>query len=668
VLDNAETVLQSGGRAGDYRAGYEGYGVLLRQVSEAPHRSCLVMTSREEPAELGPLRGEHGPVRALNLGGLGADDAHDLLSDKRLDGAEVAWQALIQRYGGNGLALRIVGETIRELFGGSIGAYLEYATAMPGVLVGGVRELLAAQIERLSDLEQELLRWMAVEREPVGLAELAADLGPRIGRAATLEAVEGLRRRSLLERTERGPLFSLHSVVLEYVTEQLIEDVAHELVIDEPVRLLRQPLLKATAKDYVRRSQERLICAPLVERLVETSGSAHAAEQRLVSLLRAQRRRPILDQGYGPGNLVNLLRLLRGDLRDVDLSGLAIRQAYLQEVDAQGASLAGAHLSETVLGEAFSYPISLALSAEGTYVAAGTASGEVCWWRVADRRLLASVPGHTAGVYGVALSDDSRLVVSGSVDGTVRLWEAESARPLATLRGHTGGVRCVAVSGGGHLVASGGIDGTVRLWAADGSWPPATLHGHTSEVYSVSLSRDGRLLASGSLDGTIRVWEAETGLSNATLHGHAGGVWATALSDNGRLVASGGIDGTVRLWETGTGLPLATLRGHAGVVYGVALSGSGHLVASGGFDGIVRLWEPDGRLPLAALHGHTGGVRDVALSRDGQLLASGSFDGTVRLWEVQRGLPLAALHGHAAGVSGVALSEDGRLVGHAAFR
>ena len=63
-----------------------------------------------------------------------------------------------------------------------------------------------------------------------------------------------------------------------------------------------------------------------------------------MSLLDEQRGRPLEDQGYGPGNLVNLLRLLRGDLKGVDLSGLAIRQAYLQEVEAQGASLAGAHL------------------------------------------------------------------------------------------------------------------------------------------------------------------------------------------------------------------------------------------------------------------------------------------------------------------------------------
>jgi hypothetical protein len=159
----------------------------------------------------------------LEVTGLGVEEGRALLFDKRLEGDEAAWRALVERCGGNGLALKVVAETIRGVFGGAIAAYLAYATATSGVLVGGVRELVGAQIGRLSQPEQAVLRRLAVERGPVGVAALAAELGPRLGPGAVLEAVEGLRRRSLLERPDRGAAFGLHSVVLEYVTEQLVE-------------------------------------------------------------------------------------------------------------------------------------------------------------------------------------------------------------------------------------------------------------------------------------------------------------------------------------------------------------------------------------------------------------------------------------------------------------
>ncbi len=79
-------------------------------------------------------------------------------------------------------------------------------------------------------------------------------------------------------------------------------------------------------------------------------------------------------------------------------------------------------------------------------------------------RLLSTLQGHAAGVWGVALSKDGRLVAGGSFDRTVKLWEVESGRLVTTLEGHTGGVRSVALGGDGRLVVSGSYDGSIKLW------------------------------------------------------------------------------------------------------------------------------------------------------------------------------------------------------------
>jgi WD40 repeat protein/transcriptional regulator with XRE-family HTH domain len=662
VLDNFETVHQPAGTVGRYRAGYERYGVLLRELAEVPHQSCVILTSREEPSEVRALRGGRGPVRVMELGGLAVEDGRALLRDKHLQGDEGLWRAFVRRYDGNVLALKVVGETIRETFGGSIADYEEFARTPPGLTIGDVRELVAAQIERISDVELDVLRRMAVKREPIGVSDLAADVGPRIGRAATLEALEGLRRRSLLENTDRAPHWAVHPVVLEYVTEQLIEDAARELVSGEPNLLLHQPMLEATAKDYVRRSQERLIARPLVSRLIETVGSARGAEQRLISILDQQRGGPVEQQGYGPGNVINLLALLRGNLKSLDLSGLAIRQAYLNEIEAQDTSLATAHLLETVLGEVFNNPIALALSADGAYLVAGTASGEVCRWRVSDRTLLSTVMGHPRGLDAVASSGDGQRIASGGFDGTIRVWEGDSGREAGVLQGHAGGVRSVALSADGRLGVSGGTDGTVRVWDIEHYRQLSVVQAHPGGVRAVALSSDGRLIASGGIDGAVRTWVAIGEHALATMHGHTGSVNAVALSDDGGLAISGSHDTSVRVWDANGGQLLATLHGHTGSVHSVALGGDGQLAASGSLDGTVRLWDTNGGRALATLHGHTGGVRGLALSSDGGILASGTVDGRVLLWETDGGRPLATLRGHMAGIVSVALAGDGRVL------
>jgi WD40 repeat protein/transcriptional regulator with XRE-family HTH domain len=686
VLDNFESVLQPGERAGRFQPGYEGYGTLLHHLAESPHHSCVLLTSREEPVEVSLLKGDTKPVRVLSLGGLSTEEGQALLRDKQLSGAAETWSAFVTRYGGNGLALRMVGETVRELFGGDIGSFLEARTGV----YGGMRPLLDRQFERLTDLEREVVRWLTAEREPVTFADLAADLGPRVGRGAALEAVEGIRRRSMLVRSEQRATFTLQSVVLEYASEQLVDEIVRELENSAPRRLLGQPLLIATGRDYVRRGQERLIAAPVLERLVADRGSPAAAEQRLLGLLDQLRQRPLVEQGYGPGNLVNLLRLLRGDLRRVDLSGLLIRQAYMQEVEAQDASLAGSELEQSVLGEAFTVPNCVALSADGAYVAAGTTAGEVCVWRVTDRQLVLSERGHRGLVVATAISADGGLVASGGLDGSVKLWNIANGGLVATLERPAGQVHGVALSADGRRMAIGGQDGSVGVWDVLSRQFVATLGGHTGPAYGVAVSADGALIACGGYDTSVSFWDAPSGRLLTARQGNAPACGrAVAVSGDGRVVACGSLDGVVRLWEAASGQVVASVSAHSGVVYGVALSADGGLLTSCGQDGTLKLWSvvrhgidelgtsgaPDASL-LATMHGHSGAVLAVALSEHSGALASTGLDGTLRLWsfalreaqdEVRssreaNALLQATLQGHTGVVYGVALCSDGRLL------
>ncbi len=81
--------------------------------------------------------------------------------------------ALSRLYSGNPLALALVAEPIRELFGGDVGAFLAAGDAF----FTGVGKLLRAQFARSTPLEQAILRWLAVERELVPLSALLVDIG-----------------------------------------------------------------------------------------------------------------------------------------------------------------------------------------------------------------------------------------------------------------------------------------------------------------------------------------------------------------------------------------------------------------------------------------------------------------------------------------------------------
>jgi WD40 repeat protein len=710
ILDNVESILQHGVLVGAYKDEYEDYGELFTRVGISSHQSCLVLTSREKPREVALLEAAESTVRSLKLEGLQETDAQNLLKSRGLPLSTSVLdecKRLIERYRGNPLALKIVSTTITETFGGNISDFL--GQEEDSIFLGDIRELLDQQFERLSELEKDVMYWLTINLEPVPVVELRGDMFAPVSIGELSEIIESLRRRSLIEVEQRSFL-ALQPVVMEYMTDQLIEQVCQEIKTEKINLFDRYALLKAESKDYVKDLQIRSILQPIIKRLLAIFGDADGVEQQLKQILAAIPKQRPVKPGYAGGNILNLVCQIKQDIGDeYDFSKIAVWQADLRFVSLHKVNFAGADLAKSVFSETLSSILSVTFRPDGHQLATGDVDGKVRLWQIAgDKYYLAWQGEHDSWVRTVAFSPDGTRLASSGGDQLIKLWDVNQGICLPIYpEKNSSPVRSLAFSADGTLLASGGDDCHVKLWDANTGHCLNTLKGHTSWVWSVAFSSDGVLLASGSEDHSVRVWDVRTGQCIHTLKGHqnwvssvafspdgitlASGsgdcrihlwdvrlgkclnvfgatemhtnwVWSVAFSPDGTMLASSSDDHTVKLWNVADGTCCATLKGHTNRVGAIAFSPNNNVLASGSEDQTIRVWEATTRKCLKILNGYTNRIGTVAFSPDGFILASGSDDRTIGIWNYRTGESSASLRGHTNRVSTVAFSPDGTLL------
>ncbi|MDF5706737.1 MAG: NB-ARC domain-containing protein [Nostoc sp. S4] len=665
ILDNIESIHRSGSRAGVYREGYEEYGELLRRIGEATHQSCLLLTSREKPKEVALLEGEALPVRSLSLTGLEVVEGQEILKLKGLSAAEDELKLMIERYAGNPLALKIVATTIQDIFDGNVSEFLQQDT----VVFGDIRDVLEQQFERLSDLEKDIMYWLAINREPITLKELRDDIISPVPQAKLLEAVESLGRRSLIEKAtptlieKIASLFTLQPVVIEYVTTSLIEQVCEEIVTENIDLFRRYALMKATGKDYVKDTQIRLIIKPVLDGLLTVFRSKKNLENHLAQILATLREISPLEQSYTAGNVFNLLCHLETHLGGYDFSYLTIWQADLQNVKLHNANFAHANLGKSVFADTLGGMFSVAFSPDGKLIATGDTNGEIHLYQVTNGEQLLTCKGHNGWIWSVTFSPDGQIVASSCNDQTIKLWDASTGQCLQTLKGYSNGFGLVGFNLDGRIIASGSEDQTVKLWDVSTGKYLSILEGHSNRVSSVAFSpKDDRILASSSDDQTVRLWDISTGRCIKILQGHTGWVWSVAFSPDGHTLASSSHDKTLKLWDVRTGACLQTLVGHLNWVHSVAFSPDGQTVASGSEDQTVRLWDVSTGQCFKKLQGHGCRVWSVAFSPDNCTAASVNDDQMVKLWDISTGRCLKTLQGYSNRIWSVAFNSDGHML------
>ncbi len=644
LLDNLESILQPGEVAGIYRFGYEDYGELFTVLSTISHNSCVILTSREKPQEMGQYEGVEFPIRSMRLGGLDLDSAGKIFAEKGISGSEDDRRILVDAYDGNPLALKLASTTILELFEGRIGQFLVIGSR----LLAGLRSLLEEQFERLTAREVEVMYWLAIHQEPVGVEALAGGFQPPISRFELYSMLDSLVSRSLIEsRLSPDPLFTQHAVVMEFCADRLLMCWEEELITRRIHYWRSHAVCYGNSPEYIRLAQEKLLLLPLAYKV---QGQIQIEDCQ--TILRDESE----DYGYTAANLLQLALKLGFDLKALPFFGKYLLSVDLQTVNLAGMDLTGAVLESCHFAQPFNEIFSLDWHPSLPLIAAGTGEGEILVWDYAQKQSQLLIPHHLDGVYLVRSSPDGSQLVSASTDRKVRIWSLPDGGLLQTLPDHQEAVRGVCFAGNQRLVTAG-FDGIIRVWELGSGKLERELHGGCGRIYSLALNRDGHLACGG--EGGLQLWDLESG--DLLWAEEDGWVLEVAFSSDQLLLAAAYESGQVRIRLVRDGKQVEELD-HGSSVFSLSFSPNGRYLATACMDHAVGVWQLRFGKSVRWLS-HEDWVRACRFSPDSQLLVTGGDDRVIRIWDVNSGLLLQTLRGYTNGVMAIAVRGQELITG-----
>jgi len=338
----------------------------------------------------------------------------------------------------------------------------------------------------------------------------------------------------------------------------------------------------------------------------------------------------------------------------------------------------------------------LAVSPDGSLIAAGSADKKVYQWTVSDGKP-ASVVETPAAVTQIAFAQSQTLPVTkkprfellvGGADKLVRVYEAGNNRrleefettgpvsvlsPIAGSRkivaigeanaadvhersllqivdAHVGGVSDLAHSTDGTRMFSGGADGLIRGWDSETAAPVRTLAAtgaaESSEegtvppaVTSVSVTADGQRLVVSTNQNAVQFWDLtatiEATAKPLAVFEHPVEVKSAIPSADGTRLATLAVDNVVRVFEVATGRELERFESELPVeqpLLDLAFAPDQETILAAGTDKLVHVWRVSA---LRSLEAHEGPATAVAFLGEGSRFATTGADGTIRIWPLE---------------------------------
>ena len=188
VLDGWDAILPNN------VADYEAYSQFWQWIGQTLHQSCFLLIGEQKPSEMAFLEGEK--VRSLQLGSLG-EATKQIFLEKKLSNPE-DWEILIERYGGNPLVLKLIGDRIKNLFAGNVTQFLEQGTECGVMVPEVIKRLLHKQFKNLPELEYQVICSLANYRQPATFVDLLK-VNPNLPMSNLIETLSSLEGRSLVD-------------------------------------------------------------------------------------------------------------------------------------------------------------------------------------------------------------------------------------------------------------------------------------------------------------------------------------------------------------------------------------------------------------------------------------------------------------------------------------
>ena len=203
IFDNLQEIFASGKLAGTYLQEHENYGKFFQQIATLSHQSCLLLLSQEKPK----IISTNNHCHTLKIDGLGKS-AVAILKDINLTDEEQSLE-LINLYSGNPLWLNIIADAVEDLFNGNIAQIL----SCPSIYLGDLEPILDKYFQRLSELEKQVILWMASQETAVDIYNTSPDF-PLL-HSDLWKGIQSLKRRCLV--TKQDNLFALLAVLKQYI-------------------------------------------------------------------------------------------------------------------------------------------------------------------------------------------------------------------------------------------------------------------------------------------------------------------------------------------------------------------------------------------------------------------------------------------------------------------